>query len=136
MPSTALQTSVFLENRPGMLARVSGLLAREGVNLRAFTITESGDFGIIRLLADQPQKAHDTLKAHGFTVSQTTVSALCIPDSPGGLGRVAEALGKGGVNIEYAYVGACGEGGVLLVLKLDPQERGDALLREMERDSG
>ena len=109
---------------------MTDLLIEAGVNLHAFTITESGDFGIIRLLMDQPQKAHDVLKSHGFMASQTQVLALRIPDTPGALHRVAVALGRGGINIEYAYAGIADGGEVLLVLKLDQPEPGEAFLRD------
>jgi len=128
MPPTVFQTSVFMANEPGQLARITGLLTEAGVNLRAFTITESGDFGIIRLIADRPADAHDFLKEQGLTVSQTQVLAVHIPDSPGALDRVAKALSHGNVNISYAYVGTAGEGLALLVLKLDQLDRGVEVL--------
>lgn len=135
MSFTAVQTSVFLENRPGQLARVTHLLTGAGVNLRTFTITESGDFGIIRLLADESRQAYDVLKAQGFTVSQTQVQAVRIPDAPGALDRVASTLGRGGINIEYAYAGIAGRGDVLLVLKLDQPGPAEAALRDFAVDA-
>ena len=128
MMTNISQISVFLANEPGQLTRVTSILSRAGVNLRAFTITESGDFGIIRLIADDPGRAHETLNEQGLTASQTEVIGIRILDSPGELDRVTRALSDEMININYAYVGVAGDGDVLLILKLDNAGRATEVL--------
>ena len=100
---TITQISLFSENKPGRLAKVANVLGRENINIRAFTIAESGDFGIIRLVVDQPALAHTVLKKEGFTVSETDVIGIEIADEPGQLRDTAELFSQGHINIDYAY---------------------------------
>ncbi|MEL7563918.1 MAG: ACT domain-containing protein [Dehalobacterium sp.] len=97
------QISVFLENKCGRLAAVTKLLAEAGVNIRALSIADTSDFGILRLIVDKPEIAYQALKEHGFTVSTTEVIAIEMPDVPGGLARVLEILDQEKVNLEYLY---------------------------------
>ena len=103
MSKTIKQISLFSENKPGRLAKISDVLGKEKINIRAFTIAESGDFGIIRLVVDNPDAAHSVLKREGFTVSETEVIAVEISDEPGSLKDVAELFAEGSINIDYAY---------------------------------
>jgi hypothetical protein len=97
------QISVFIENRAGRLADIMDCLGQAGVNIRALSLADTADFGILRLIVNAPEKARGTLKAAGFTVSETEVIAVEVPDTPGGLASVLQALGAGGVNVEYMY---------------------------------
>ncbi|WP_066632737.1 ACT domain-containing protein [Desulfolucanica intricata] len=97
------QVSVFLENKYGRLARVTQVLSENNINIRALSIADTTDFGILRLIVNNPDKAFDALKVDGFTVSVTDVLAVEVPDTPGGLNGALEILGQAGINIEYLY---------------------------------
>lgn len=103
MAKTIKQISLFSENKPGRLAKIADVLGKEQINIRAFTIAESGDFGIVRLVVDHPDEAHTILKKEGFTVSETDVIAVEINDVPGSMKEVAELFAEGEINIDYAY---------------------------------
>ena len=124
------QISVFVENIPGKLAEVTEVLYKEGVNLRAFTIAEAGDFGIIRMVVDRVDEAYKALKSAGFTVALTDVLAVEVKDEPGGLYNIAKALGDAGVNIEYVYAFAFEKERALIILKPNNLEKARKVLEE------
>lgn len=97
------QISVFLENKSGRLAQVTRVLGDNELNIRALSIADTTDFGILRLIVDQPEEASRILRAEGFMVSETAVIAVEVPDCPGGLADVLAILGLAGINIEYLY---------------------------------
>ena len=97
------QISVFLENISGRLADVTRILATQGINLRALTIADTADFGILRLIVDDTDRAVSVLAKEGFTVRLTDVVALEVSDAPGALAQVMELFRTKGVNIEYLY---------------------------------
>jgi hypothetical protein len=97
------QLSVFLENKPGRLAELTRRLGEAGINMHALMVAETSDYGVIRIICDEPRHAREVLEAHGFGVSVTGVTAVEIPDRPGGLADVLEVLDGAGVNVEYAY---------------------------------
>jgi hypothetical protein len=97
------QVSVFLENKPGHLAQMTRVLADADINMRALMVADTEQFGVVRIICDRPQAARAALEQAGFGVSITWVIAVEIPDRPGGLAEVLEALGAAGVNVEYAY---------------------------------
>lgn len=97
------QISVFLENKCGRLAEVARTLGNHDINIRAFSIADTTDFGILRLIVNRPDEAYRTLHDAGFTVSMTEVVAVAIPDRPGGLADVLTLIQEAGVNIEYMY---------------------------------
>ena len=97
------QISVFLENKSGRLAEVTRTLGKHDINIRALSIADTTDFGILRLIVNKPADANRILREEGFMVSETEVIAVDVPDRPGGLADVLEMLGKVGVNIEYLY---------------------------------
>jgi hypothetical protein len=98
------QISIFLENVAGRLAEVTKLLAKSGINLRAMTIADTADFGILRIIVDKTEAAVAALAAGGFTAKITEVLAVEVNDQPGGLARVMEIFQQNKVNIEYLYV--------------------------------
>ena len=100
---TVNQISVFLENKPGTLTAMTGLLADSGVDMRALSLAETNDFGIVRLIVNDVYKATTVLKDAGFVHSLTPVLAVLIPDEPGGLHKVLQVLTDTGVNVEYMY---------------------------------
>jgi len=117
------QVSVFAENKPGRLAAVTEKLYEKGINIRAFTIAEAGDFGIIRMVVDKTEEAYKILKEAGFTVSLTDVLGVEVKDEPGGLYRIAKALGDENINVEYVYAFTSGGDKALIILRVDNIEK-------------
>ncbi len=97
------QLSVFLENKSGRLAELTRVLGDAGVNMHALMVADTTEFGVIRIICDNPGRAKTLLEERGFGVSITAVTAVEIPDRPGGLADVLETLERAGVNVEYAY---------------------------------
>ena len=97
------QLSVFLENKKGTLHEISTVLADAKVNLRSMCIADTADYGIVRIIADDPDKAREVLNAAGHVASVRDVTAFAVPDAPGGLSKVLSILEENGVDIEYMY---------------------------------
>jgi hypothetical protein len=97
------QISVFLENKRGKLAEVTGVLADNNIDMWAISIADTTNFGILRIIVDDPDKAVDVIRNAGYTVSTTEVLAVEVPDQPGGLHQVLDILRKEGISIEYLY---------------------------------
>lgn len=100
---TVKQISVFVENKAGGLDEVTSVLAENKINMRALSIADTKDFGILRLIVDDPDKTVEVLRNSGFVLSVTPVLAVAIVDEPGGLSRILGYLSSNGVNLEYAY---------------------------------
>ena len=98
-----VQISVFIENKPGRLAAVSEILAENNINIRALSIADTSDFGILRLIVDKPEEAYEELKEKGLTASITNVLSVRMPDKPGGLANVLKVLNENEINVEYMY---------------------------------
>jgi hypothetical protein len=122
------QLSVFLENKSGRLAELTRSLGDAGVNMRALMVADTEEFGVVRIICDRPREARRALESARFGVSVTEVVAVEIPDRPGGLAEVLEALGRVGMNVEYAYcfVEPSGDAAVD-VLKVDDEGATEAL---------
>lgn len=118
------QISIFLENKSGRLADVASTIAQAGLDIRAMSLADTNEFGILRLIVDNPEKAKTVLKEAGFTVNITNVVALEIPNSPGGLDSVLKIICKNGVNVEYMYAFAaiCDQHAVLII-RLDDTDK-------------
>ncbi len=99
----AYQLSIFAENKPGVLARITGVLAKAGISIRATTISTFDTFGVISLIVDDPQRAKAMLTEAGMTVQLREVLAILIPDQPGGLDRLTQLLFREGINVNNAY---------------------------------
>lgn len=97
------QISVFLENKSGRLAELTNVLGKAAINIRALSIADTSDFGILRLIVNKPEEAFRILKDDGFSVSITDVIAVEVQDEPGGLAKVLGILQSAGINIEYLY---------------------------------
>ncbi len=97
------QISVFLENKSGRLAKVTRVLGEHNINIRALSIADTTDFGILRMIVNEPDLAYRILKEAGFTASATDVIAVEVDDEPGGLARVLAVLQEANLNIEYLY---------------------------------
>ncbi len=110
------QISIFLENRPGGLEQVTGILKDAGINIRTLSLADTTAFGILRLIVNDVEKASRVLKEQGLRASRTTVVAVEVPDRPGGLHSILEVLSKNGINVEYlyAFVERSGENAVII----------------------
>ncbi len=110
------QISVFLENKSGRLAEITQVLADNTINIRALTVADTADFGILRLIVDKVDEAKKVLKGNGFTVGKTNVVAVEVPDQAGGLASVLKTAESEGLNVEYmyAFVNKSGENAVLI----------------------
>jgi len=97
------QISVFLENRKGRLQEALETLAAAKLNIRALSIADTADFGILRLILPDPDKAKKVLKKNNFTVSENDVIVVEVPDNPGGLAGVLKVLNEADMNVEYLY---------------------------------
>uniref|UniRef100_A0A7V4G8X8 ACT domain-containing protein n=1 Tax=Desulfobacca acetoxidans TaxID=60893 RepID=A0A7V4G8X8_9BACT len=126
------QISVFLENKAGRLAEVTRVLGEAGVNIRALSLADTTDFGILRLIVDKYDLAREVLKAKGFTVGKTEVVAIEVPDRPGGLSSVLQILAKNGINVEYmyAFVQHSGKNAVIIFRFDNLEEAINILLKE------
>lgn len=100
------QLAVFIENKPGRLAAVTRNLGDAGVNIRGFSIADTEDYGILRLLVDQEDAARAALRANGFMVHESEIILAEVPDQPGGFASVLDLIAELGVNVEYTYVTA------------------------------
>jgi len=97
------QVTVFLENRSGRLAEIADILGRHGVNIRGFSTTEAAEYGIVRLIVPDPVATRDILHEAGFTTHLSQVICVAVPDEPGGLARVLDALAEQQVSVDYLY---------------------------------
>ena len=125
------QISIFVENKPGRMARVAKTLADGGVNIRALTIAEAGDFGVIRMVVDNTERGYKALRDEGFTVSETDVLAVELKDIPGGLYEIANTLGMNNVNVDYAYAFVTAKAErAMLILRVDDIKGATRVLSE------
>jgi len=99
----AYQLAVFVENKPGRLARVTELLAGAKINVRAVTIADARDFGLVKVIVDKPREALKVLEHDGFTVKRQEILAVGVEDEPGGLHTALETLAEHGLNVKDAY---------------------------------
>ncbi len=118
------QISVFAENRRGAIMDITGVLLSAGVNMRAISIADTSDFGIVRLIVDKRKEALAALRESGMTVKETDVVALAIDDTPGAFHKALVALTDSGVMVEYSYGFVSPiNGGATIILKCDDQEK-------------
>jgi hypothetical protein len=125
------QISVFLENISGRLAEVTKILAEAGVNLRAMTIADTADFGILRIITADADKTAAVLAKAGFMAKETDVLAVEVEDRPGGLARVMDVFSKNKVNIEYMYASLeRSEDKAVIVIKVGDTQKGVKIVEE------
>ena len=127
----AQQISIFAENKPGRLAAVTHILAKEKINIRATNITTSDTFGVISFIVDNPKRAQKALTAQGMTVQLRDVLAVLLVDKPGGLDKLTQLLAREEININNAY-GFVLEGSTkaVFVVDVDQMEKTDQLLQK------
>jgi hypothetical protein len=125
------QISVFLENKPGSLADVTRILGEAGVNIRALSLADTKDFGILRLIVNDTEKAKQILGQKGFTVRKTEVVAVEVPDRPGGLADMLKSLSDSGINVEYLYAFVQQSGtNAIIIFRFDETDRAIKILSE------
>ena len=125
------QISVFLENKPGTLSEITGVLAQAGIDMRALSLAETKDFGIARMIAVDVEKASDVLKEAGFVNSMTSVVGAVIPDEPGGLDKVLRVFNEANINLEYMYAflgGGAEQACMIFRVGKEKEEEADAAL--------
>lgn len=124
------QLSVFLENKQGRLAAAAEVLAKNGIDISALSLADTAEFGVLRLLVDQPEKASEVLNEAGVFVRVTTVLAVAMEDVPGGAVKILQKLSEAGISVEYMYacVGRV-TGRALMVLRADQTERAEETLK-------
>lgn len=123
------QISIFLENKTGQLAEITGLLAENHINLRAISIAETADYGVLRIIADDAKKATSVLLANGNILSMTPVTVVAVEDKPAGLSNLLTLLSKGNVPIEYMYSLFTHQNGkAYMVFRIDDEEEFTKLL--------
>ena len=125
------QISIFLENKYGRLAEVTEVLAKGGINIRALSLADTADFGILRLIVNDTEKAKQVLKDNSFTVGKTEVIAIVVPDRPGGLAGILNSLKGEGINVEYmyAFVQKSGEDAII-IFRFDDIEKAITVLQK------
>jgi hypothetical protein len=125
------QLEIFLENKSGRLAEISHALAENAINIRALSLADTADFGILRLVVNDTTKAQQVLRENGFNVNLTEVLAVEVPDKPGALDCILQMTAKGGLNVEYmyAFTKKSGKSGMLL-FRFDNQDAAVAVFQK------
>lgn len=124
------QISAFVENKPGRLAEITGYLAEGGVGIRAFSVADTADFGILRLIVSDTEKAAEVLRNAGVVVSITEVVGIVIPDVTGSFAKAIKVLADAGENIEYAYAFLTPEAGhAYVIVRVADNERAAEVLK-------
>ncbi|MCF7838079.1 MAG: ACT domain-containing protein [Candidatus Marinimicrobia bacterium] len=127
------QLSVFVENRAGRLADVATRLGEARINIRALSVADTADFGILRLIVDDVDRARQLLAEAGYTVTLTDVLAIQVADQPGGLAAVLRALEEAGLNVEYLYAFVPRTAGqAVVVFRFDDPERAVAVFSQLD----
>ncbi|MCD6257685.1 ACT domain-containing protein [Candidatus Aerophobetes bacterium] len=128
--SKVQQISVFAQNKPGKIKRVTDILSRNSINIRAITIASGDEYGVIKLLVDDPGKAYQALAEKGLSVALNEVLAIKMEDKPGGLHRIMEILAENNINVEdaYGFVIKSGKIAVLVVNVKDIKKAKEVLL--------
>lgn len=111
------QVSVFLENKSGRLNEVTRILGEAGINISAFCIADTSDFGVLRMIVPDPDKAVEVLKVHYFSVRTTPVVLLNVPNKPGTLARALQLLSDENIFIEYLYAFSMNEDSAVVVIR-------------------
>ncbi len=120
------QLNVFMENKRGRLYEICHLLGKAGINIRGFSIADMADFGIFRLIVPNAEIAKKVLREAGFTVSESEVVVVAVPDRPGGLAEVLAILASANISVEYLYMVA----ETKVAFSLDDNEKGIELLKK------
>lgn len=125
------QISVFMENKVGPLAEITTLLAQHQINMRALSVAETQDFGILRIIVEEPEKAEQVLKDDQIIFRESSVLAVLMEDRPGSMAAVVDLLAQAGIPVEYAYAFITRQAdNACLILKVKEDEAAEALLEK------
>jgi hypothetical protein len=126
------QVSVSLENVPGKFLDVSELLGAEGINIRAISVADTSDVSTVRFVSDEPDKTINVLRSHGYSVKETDVIAVEVPDHPGGLQAVLKPLKGADINVHYLYpyLGRGESGQPIIIVGVDKTEKAMGVLKK------
>ena len=125
------QLSIFVENKSGRLAEITELIGKAGVDIRAISVADTSDFGILRVIVDRPKEAVIALKERGMTVSLTNVLAVGIPDEKGAFAKVIRMLANAGIDVEYIYAFVSRDKGkAYVIIRTDKSARAAEVLTE------
>ena len=123
------QLSVFVENKQGKLVDILELLGKASIDLRALSIADTSDFGILRIIVDKFEEASTMLQKEGYIVRITDVLGMSVPDTPGSLAKILRALSDGGINVEYTYAFVSHDKGkAYVVLRVENNEEAKKIL--------
>lgn len=122
------QISVFLENKKGKLAEATRLIANHNINMKALSIADTQDFGILRIICEQPAEVQEVLQDAGYITTATDVLAAIIPDEPGSFANIMEVLTENNIAVEYTYAFLSTKGGAYLILRVDDNMKAAAAL--------
>ena len=124
------QISIFLENKPGQLSAICRALADADVNIATLSLADTADFGIVRMIVDDHEKAKAVLAEKGHVANVREVIAVCVPDRPGGMAEVMQVLDQAQANIEYSYAFAFHRGEkAVLVFRFDDNAKAESALK-------
>lgn len=128
---TIEQISVFLENKPGSFSNVAAVLSQNGINMRAMSVAETSDFGILRIIVDNPEKTKQVLTEEGFIHSETPVLAVEVEDHPGSLMKILETIKEAAISLDYMYAFITRKtDSAYLVFRVDDADRTAKILDE------
>ncbi len=127
------QLSVFVENKSGRLAKITAIIAKAGIDIRALSVADTTNFGILRLIVNKPDEAEKVLKEAGFTVSLTNVIAIGIPDEAGELSKAISVLADAGITVEYMYAFLSrNDGKAYVILRVEDNDAATAILKNAD----
>jgi hypothetical protein len=109
------QLSIFLENKSGRLTEVTEVLASAHINISAFSVADTAEFGVLRMIVSKPEQAEQLLKAKGLSVHITEVLGIVVPHEPGGLHRALQILSSEGISVEYVYAFAINDRATVII---------------------
>ena len=125
------QLSVFVENKKGTLHEITDVLAKSGIDLRSMSIADTSDYGIVRIIASEPERAKEILNAAGHAANVRNVTAFAVPDQPGGLAKVLSILEENGIDIEYMYALVTKTvGKAYAVMRTNDEDKAEKLLND------
>jgi hypothetical protein len=125
------QLSVFIENRAGRLAEITEIIANNNINIRALSIADTTNYGILRIIVDEPDKVEKILKENEMTVSINNVLSICVEDKPGGLAKALKILANNNIDIEYlyAFVSKQDNDKAYVIMRIEEDEKASELLK-------
>jgi hypothetical protein len=126
----ASQVTIFVENKPGRISHIARVLGKNNINIRAITISDRGEYGLINIITNEPDKAYEVLLKEGFSVSRKYVIGVLMKDRPGALADITEYLNESGINVSNAYGFILQEGDkAVLILEVDDFDKAEEVIR-------